>query len=108
MFLREFTDNSLAVRLSSVVRQLKARRDDTAAKEPMSVRSFINHLRDNDLYVTKEDLIDMIKNPPLKNIIHNIKGDRVVFKGDSSTDADQPSDDTEDTLDTMSRRAAGL
>lgn len=109
MLLVEFmTDDPLRIRLTAVVSQLKARRKDTDTKQPMKVRSLINLLKDNDINVTKSDLFDMIKEVPLKNIIDNIQGDDVIFKGEHGSDntADVDSDKTEKTLDRMAARAA--
>jgi hypothetical protein len=109
MLIREFAgDDPLRVKLTSITRQMMARRRDTNATEPMSVRSFLNLLSDNDINVTKDDLFDMIKRAPLKNIIDNIQGDNLVFKGEHGRDnkADVESDREEKTLDRMAKRAA--
>ena len=50
----------------------------------------------------------MIKNPPLKNIIANVQGDRVVFKGEEQETDDNlavDQDETSDTLEKMAKRA---
>lgn len=109
MLLVEFMeDDPLRIKLTSVVSQLRARRKDTDSKEPMKVRSLINILKDNDINVSKSDLFDMVKEAPLKNIIDNIQGEDIIFKGEHSeknvTDVD--SDKTEKTLDKMAKRAA--
>jgi hypothetical protein len=50
----------------------------------------------------------MIKEAPLKNIIDNIQGDSIVFKGEHGKDnkADVESDKEEKTIDKMAKRAA--
>jgi hypothetical protein len=49
----------------------------------------------------------MIQSPPLSNLITDVKGNEVVFKGDSdySSEIEEP-DDTTGTLDKMAQRAA--
>lgn len=109
MLLVEFMeDDPLRIRLTAVVSQLRARRKDTDTKQPMKVRSLINLLKDNDINVTKHDLFDMIKVAPLKNIIDNIQGENVIFKGEHGEEntADVDSDKTEKTLDKMAKRAS--
>ena len=49
----------------------------------------------------------MIKNPPLSNLIADVKGNDVIFIGDDnpSSDMENP-DQTTDTLDKMAKRAS--
>ena len=87
---------------------MMARRKDSDSREPMSVGAFLNLLKKNDINLTRDDLLDMIKHAPLKNIIDNIQGDNLVFKGEhgKNNKADVESDKEEKTLDKMAKRAA--
>lgn len=108
MLLNEFDNhNSLKVKLSSIVSHIRSRREDSGAKKPITVKSFINVLRDNDIYVNRNELLDMIKSAPLKNIIHDIKGDDILFKGDViDRRSDSDRDKQQDTVEKMASRAA--
>lgn len=113
MYLSEFNARSTALRtkLTSVVSQLRSRRDDQGTDKPMTRRALIGLLKDHDIPVTSDQLFDMIKEPPLKNIIDNIEGNRVIFRGEPGAKEPQSSDTEDDlgqTLDRMARKAAGL
>jgi hypothetical protein len=48
----------------------------------------------------------MIKTPPLKGVIKNIQGDRVVFKGQKEDTIDKPATpDNDKTVANMAKRA---
>ena len=108
MLLFEFdTQDPLRVKLTAVASQLKSRRADTGAKKPMSTDALLTLLRDNEIAVSKEDLYDMIKKAPLKNIIQNISGRDVIFKGgteDKDVDTDQD-DDNKKQVEKMAAKA---
>jgi hypothetical protein len=111
MRLYEFeSDDPLRVKLTAVVSQLRGRLEDTAAKKPFSTDALLDMLRDEDIEVSKDDLFDMIKEPPLKNLIKNISGNKVIFKGqrDSDKKSDSDKDDNKDTVEKMAKSAAGL
>lgn len=74
----------LTVRLISVISQLKGQIDDGDAKAQWTVDELLDHLADNDISLDRDDLYDMIKNPPLDKFIANIQGDNVIFKGQNS------------------------
>jgi hypothetical protein len=48
----------------------------------------------------------MLDEPPLSNLIANIKGDQVIFKGIGPDTAELDDKQSERTLDTMAKRAA--
>ncbi len=90
MRLFEFADNDpLRVKLVAVLSHLKSRISDTNTKEPMTTDALIELLAQNDIEVDKSDLYDMVKKEPLSNIIQNINGNEVIFKGQT------PNDDSE-------------
>jgi hypothetical protein len=80
MRLFEFaSDDPLRIKLVAITDQLKDRYQHSS--KPMSTDAFLEFLGDNDITVGIEDLRDMIQKPPLINIIDDIKGDNVIFKG---------------------------
>lgn len=106
MRLFEFVgDDPLRVKLVAITDQLKDRY--LHANKPMSVDAFIQLLNDNDISVDISDLRDMITKSPLVNIIDDIKGDEVIFKG-QKVDGKKPMsvDDAEKTVAKMARRAS--
>lgn len=106
-----FEDTGLKTRLMAVVAQIRSRREDTGADKPMTTRALLNLLKKNDISVSREDLFDMIQKAPLKNLIDNIEGDEVKFRGERGTaepKTDKTADKLDKTLDKMADRAAGL
>jgi hypothetical protein len=80
MKLFEFADNDpLRVKLVAVTNQLKERLAGQSAT--MSTDELLNFLKQNNVVLDKSDLFDIVKKDPLKNIIHNVNKDEVVFKG---------------------------
>jgi hypothetical protein len=107
MRLFEFEDDdSLRVRLAGLVSQLRGRALDTGAKEPYSLAALRNKLHDAEINLDDEELRDMLEDPPLSNLIANIKGDQVIFKGIGPDTAELDDEQSERTLDTMAKRAA--
>jgi hypothetical protein len=107
MRLFEFADNDpLRVKLVAVVSQLKSRISDTNTKEPMTTDALIELLAQNDIEVDKADLYDMVKKEPLSNIIQNINGHEVIFKGQTSNDeGDLDPGENEKTREKMAKAA---
>lgn len=107
MRLFEFEDDdSLRVQLAGIVSQLRSRAKDTNFDKPYSLTALKNKLGDANINLDDEELRDMLEEPPLKNLISNIKGDKVFFKGMGNDPAqDQGPDEMEKTLDKMSKKA---
>lgn len=109
MKLYEFEDiDRDAIRLTGIISQMLSRIEDTGFKKEYNLKSLLNTLSERGYDIDREEFLDMIKNPPLKNIIANIKGDRVIFRGaeeetDDSLAVDK--DETSGTLEKMAKRA---
>lgn len=96
MKLFEFADdNPLRVKLVAVVSQLKSRMQDTNNQEPMSTDALLNLLKQNGVDIDVSDIYDMVKKDPLVNIIKNINGKEVIFKGQQAGDDDMDLDSSE-------------
>ena len=83
--LYEFED-PLAVRLVAIMSQLTSDIDSGKEKPDWTVQELLNYFKNNDIIIDKADLYDMVKNPPLNTKIANIKGDKVIFKGQESSE----------------------
>jgi len=82
MLLHEFTGpNDVAVQLVGAMSQLKSSIDNGQAKNDWTVDELLSYLKGNDIHIDKSDLFNMIKKPPLQNMISNIQGEEVIFKG---------------------------
>lgn len=106
MRLYEFVgDDPLRVKLVAIADQLKDKY--LHANKPMSVDAFIELMNSNDLSVDISDLRDMITKEPLVNIIDDIRGDEIIFKG-QKVDGKTPMsvDDAEKTVAKMAQRAS--
>ena len=109
MRLYEFVeDDSLRVKLTGSVSQLIGRIRDTNTDKPYSLKALLTRLADDGISVSEEQFRQMIKNAPLKNLVANVKGDKVIFKGSGDTGEDDSAiepDDTTGTLKKMANRA---
>jgi hypothetical protein len=83
MFLSELADPSLVRLLALTVRLREKYRDKN-----LSLNDFLTHLRNNDIFLDKKDIYDMVKKPPLKNFISNIEQDQIIFKNDEPASTD--------------------
>ena len=107
MRLFEFADsNPLRVKLAAVVSQLKSRIEDTNTTEPMTTDAFLELLANNGIQLEKSDLYDMVKKDPLSNLIQNINGHEVIFKGQTSNEeGDLDPGENEKTREKMAKAA---
>jgi hypothetical protein len=108
LFESDFEDDDpLRVATTAALAQIKADIDDSAYKGKFTVKALLNKLRDNGVKITHAQLLEIVKEEPWSNMIANVKGDKVKFKGepDEHTDSEEP-DDTSSTMDKMAKRAA--
>lgn len=101
MLIREFTGDAIdpiLVRLVAATSQLKSRIDNRKAKADWSVEELLQYLKDNEVILDKSDLLNMINNPPMNNIISNIQGDEVIFKGNDVSDPEDLDPEKRDEL----------
>lgn len=107
MLLYEFVeDNTDMIVLTGVVSQIYNRIKDTGFDKKYSLDALLNTLSDRGIDLDREKFIEMVKHQPLKNLIANVEGDSVVFKGESSEDSENVDmDDTTGTLEKMAKRA---
>ncbi len=108
MKLFEFDDsNSLRIKLVAVTNQLKAEVEHNP-ESSMTTDELLELLKQNDITIDKSDLFNIVAKDPLKNIIKNINGDEVLFKGQSEAGAglSEPEvSDTQKTVSTLAKKA---
>lgn len=91
--------------LIAIINQLQQDLDAGEIKD-FTVDDLLNYFQLYDIILDVNDLYNMITVPPLKNIISNIEGDKVVFKGQDSPDSpDMPADKDKKTVEKMAKRA---
>ena len=106
MRLYEFAEaNPLVTRLVAVSDQLLSDLSDPETQAGMTVDDLLTYFQKYDIVLDQNDLYNMIKLPPLKNIISNIQGDKVIFKGAESMDGETP-DDKSNVVASMAAKAA--
>lgn len=106
MFLSEIAEPSPKItRLVTVVDQLKTDLDNGKIKSEWTVDQLLNYFRKYDIIIDKTDLYKMIAKPPLKNVISNIQGEKVVFKGQAGETPDIKSTTSDDQKKIVSQMA---
>jgi hypothetical protein len=104
MRLFEFDqDNAIATKIVALTNQLKDDLDNGKISDDYTVDQLLDYFQKYDIILDTKDLYNMIKVPPLKDIIKNIQGDRVVFKGQKEEKLDMPS--TPDNKKTVAKMA---
>ena len=101
------SDDPLRVKTTAALSQIKDDIDDSGYKGKFTVNALLAKLADNGVKLKHAQLLELIKEEPWSNFIADIKGDKVVFKGepDEHTANEQP-DETASTMDRMAKRAA--
>lgn len=100
-------DDPNEIKLVGIITQIYNRIKDTGFTKKYNLTSLLNTLSDAGIHIDEFDFRDMINDHPLNNLIADIKGDSVIFKGDSdtSTDVEKPHKSTS-TLEKMAKKAS--
>lgn len=70
------------------------------------VDTLLKYFRKYGLQIDKDQLYGMIQGDPLRKVVKNIQGDKVIFKGQSETNiADAPPSRDKDTVKQMAKKA---
>ena len=77
--------------------------DDGTIMPEMSLQDFIEYLQAYGITLDPNDLYNMIKKPPLNDLISNIQGDQIIFK-DYGT-IEQPEDEKKKIVKQMANKA---
>ena len=107
MRLYEFDGKLDSAKVSKIValtNQLKTDLDNGEIGPDFTTDHLLKYFRMYDVVLDKTDLYNMIKVPPLRDVITNIQGDKVVFKGqDDGSEA--PEDENKSVVAQMAKKA---
>jgi len=81
MYLFELTHDPKLITLIAATDQLKTDLDSGKISQNWTLDQLLHHFRKFNLVLSPNDIYNMIKQKPLKNVISNVQGDEVVFKG---------------------------
>ena len=107
MRLYEFAD-PIVTRLVAITDQLKNDLETNEVSPDMTTDELLDYFSKYDIVVDTSDLYNMIKKPPLKNVVSNIKGDDVIFKGYEAPNDVEPQNDSEKIVAQMANKANKL
>lgn len=110
MKLFEFDRDQDRAMVSKIVALTNQLQDDIDTGEinadDYTVDELLDYFQKYDVILDETDLYNMIKVPPLKDVITNIQGDKVVFRGHAGVSAKKPGGgDSEKTVQQMAKRA---
>lgn len=107
MRLYEFVDdNPLRVKLVALTDQLKDRFMELDPNEPIKVDDFLEYLRRHDIVIDKSDFYNIVKKEPLVNMIRNVKGQDIYFKGQTIDDQPLNAPDASKIVKSMANKQA--
>lgn len=106
MRLWEFDETDpYATKIIAVVDQLKQDLESGKISHDWNVDKLLKYFKQYDLNLDVTDLYTMVEKPPLRKVISNIQGDKVVFKG-HEPQADLDKSKNEKTVKSMAQKAA--
>jgi hypothetical protein len=100
MRLFEFDQEKAQVtQIVALINQLKQDIEDgDVDPQDYTVDELLDYFQMYDIILDVNDLYNMIKVPPLKDLIKNIQGDKVLFVGQGEEDALDAPDDKQDEI----------
>ena len=110
MLLFEFDRDRDSAMVSQIVALTNQLKQDVESGEidadNYTVDDLLDYFQNYDVILDVNDLYNMVRVPPLKGVITNIQGDKVVFKGHQGDTAEKPEGgDSEKTVQQMVKRA---
>lgn len=98
-------EKATVARIVALTNQLKQDLDKGKIDaENFSTDKLLNYFRKNDIILDRDDLYSMVKQRPLKGVVTNIQGDKVVFKGTKDSESTEP-DENKKTISKMAKHA---
>ena len=98
-------EKATVARIVALTNQLKQDLDKGKIDaENFSTDKLLNYFRKNDIILDRDDLYSMVKQRPLKGVVTNIQGDKVVFKGTNDSESTEP-DENKKTISKMAKHA---
>jgi hypothetical protein len=101
-----FDPDVMVTKLVAVTDQLKSDIEDKKTNPEMSTTDFLKYLKKYDIIVDRTDLYDMIKKMPLKNLISNIQGEKIEWRGNEEAPEETPDEKSKETVAKMAQQAA--
>ncbi len=111
MLLFEFDqDSALVSKIVALTNQLEQDLEDGKIGNDYTVDQLLDYFQNYDVILDVNDLYNMIRVPPLKSVIKNIQGDKVVFVGQEETKKkyDTAAGDDKKTVAAMAKRAMNI
>lgn len=106
VLLKEFTIvETDTAGLTALSQFLTARAADEDSQKVISVDAFLKLANDMGIPMTRSQLLDVVDEEPLSNLIDNIEGDRIMFKGARPVDTDMSVTKAQEVVGKMSKRA---
>lgn len=105
MRLNEIEQGVDSSELEALTQFLIGRAGDTDAQKQISVDAFLKLAQNLGINLNKDQLIGAIQQEPLSNLIDNIQGDEIIFKGAQVPDSTMSVDKARDTVNKMAKRA---
>ena len=95
--------------LLGLVEFLSGRADDQAGSKQISQLAFINLAQSLGSNVTKDNLSELVNQPPLSNVLEPLQPDSdepIVFKGGETADAEMSVNKAENIVASAAKKAA--
>lgn len=101
--------NASIAKLTALAQFVSERSKEADAEIGISMDAFIELAHDMGVSVARDDMYDLVKKPPLSNLIKDITDNKVVFKGQTSSQATKmPVDQAEKIVSKMAKRASNI
>lgn len=107
MRLFELDDTkSMATTIVAISDQLKSDLDrNKIDTKDYTLDKLLSYFHKYDVIIGKDDLFNMIKKDPLKGVISNIQGQKVVFKGHEEEKVSAKPEKEKETVSKMAHKA---
>lgn len=97
-------DRAKVTKIVALTNQLKQDLDSGEIGPGFTTDNLLDYFRKYDVVLDRTDLYNMVKVPPLKDVITNIQGDTVVFKGQGDA-GEAPEDENQKVVAQMAKQA---
>jgi len=102
------TNNSI-VKLTALAQFVSERSKEADAEIGISMDAFVELAHDMGVSVTRNDMYDLVKQPPLNNLVKDITDNKITFQGQTSSQAtEMPVDQAEKIVSKMAKRASKI
>ena len=108
MLIREVASDVDTTKLAALSQFLLGRAQDTDAAKTISTDAFVKLAANMGISITPDRLADLIQQPPLNNIIANMEGDTITFRGAEVQPAGMTVGQARQTVDAMAKRAIDI